>query len=291
MSRRTDEKMGGDETTAKTDHQRLVDDHFRRASSYWKDVYGESSLFGTIYQERRALALEWIDRLELPRESRALEIGCGAGLLSVDLVGRGFKVDAIDSSDAMVELTNRQAEAAGIGDRFSASLGDAHSLDYPSQTFRIVVAVGVLPFLHSPGLAIAEMARVLTPGGYALFTSDNKYRLNHFLEPLLSPPLGPARRAVKVVLEAVPGLPTRPRQPSAYRLTSGRDIRRWLAQAGLTEARFRTLGFGPFSMFRRPLLGEDAGIKVHQRLQALADRDVPLLRSSGSQQIVLAFRP
>lgn len=283
--------MGGDDTTAKTDHQRLVDDHFQRVSSYWKDVYGESSLFGTIYQQRRALALEWIDLLELPRESRALEIGSGAGLLSVDLVGRGFKVDAIDSSDAMVELTNRQAEGAGISNRFSASLGDAHSLDYPSQAFQLVVALGVLPFLHSPGLAIAEMARVLTPGGYALFTSDNKYRLNHLLEPLLSPPLGPARRAAKFILEAVPGLPARTGKPSAYRLTSGRDLRRWLAQAGLVEVRFRTLGFGPFSMLRRPLLGEDAGIRVHQRLQALADRDVPLLRSSGSQQIVLAVRP
>jgi hypothetical protein len=49
-----------------------------------------------------------------------------------------------------------------------------------------------------------------------------------------------------------------------------------------------TLGFGPFSFLGRTLLPESLAIRLHCRLQALADRGVAGLRSTGSQYLVLA---
>jgi hypothetical protein len=48
------------------------------------------------------------------------------------------------------------------------------------------------------------------------------------------------------------------------------------------------LGFGPFSFLGRTLLPDPLGIRLHHRLQALADRGVAGLRSTGSQYVVLA---
>jgi hypothetical protein len=63
-----------------------------------------------------------------------------------------------------------------------------------------------------------------------------------------------------------------------------------VANAGLTVTRSKAIGFGPFSLFGRHLLPETVAVRVHRRLQALADRGTPVLRSTGAQHIVLARR-
>ena len=56
---------------------------------------------------------------------------------------RGYLVDSIDSSDPMAELTRSNAVEAGVGERVTAKRGDAHSLNYRDDTFKVVVALGV----------------------------------------------------------------------------------------------------------------------------------------------------
>ena len=273
------------------EHERLVDDHFRKFSSFWKDLYEEKSLYGLIHQQRRAVALSWIDGLSLPRDSRILEIGFGAGLLAVDLASRGFKVDGIDSNRAMVELAQRQTADVAVADRVSLKQGDAHAIEFSSGSFGLVVALGVVPFLHSPLAAIREMARVVEPGGFVLFSNDNRYRLNRVLDPKLSPSLRPARLALKAALQEAGLYPRRPAPNSVpVNYFSRRQVKQWLSSANMFALRWHTLGFGPFSMLGRPLFEEERAIRLHERLQALADRGTPLLRSCGSQHIVLACR-
>ena len=270
------------------DHQRLVDDDFGKLTSRWKDLYFERSLFGIIHQQRHALALSWIDELGLPVGSRVLEVGCGAGLLAVELTRRGFAVDCMDSSEPMVDLARQLAESAGVSNRLTPSVGDAHSLDYPDGAYRLVVALGVLPFLHTPGLALREVARVLAPGGYALLTSDNRYRLDHVFDPRYTPPLLPFKRLAKAIVRALVRNPHLARTP--WHLFSFRQVDRLLADAGMVPMRRQTLGFGPFSLLGRPLLAEEKAIRLHRRLQKLADRGATVLRRTGGQQILLAQR-
>jgi hypothetical protein len=66
------------------------------------------------------------------------------------------------------------------------------------------------------------------------------------------------------------------------------EFDRLLAGVGLEPLRGRTLGFGPFTLMRRPVLHGRPAVTVHRRLQALADRGLPGLRSTGSQYMVLA---
>jgi hypothetical protein len=64
----------------------------------------------------------------------------------------------------------------------------------------------------------------------------------------------------------------------------------WLAAAGLRKVKSMTLGFGPFTVFDRQLLAESTAVRAHRLLQWLADRSVPVLRSTGAQHMVLAQR-
>src|SRR5919198_3822891 len=111
-----------------TEHQRLIDAHFNAQPHFWKDLYEEYSLYGTIHRERRAIALRWVTDLALPPATRILEVGCGAGLLAVDLARRGYVVEAIDTSPAMVDLARGHAAAAGGDDKLTVRIGDAHAL-------------------------------------------------------------------------------------------------------------------------------------------------------------------
>ena len=93
--------------------QKLVDEFFDTKATYWRDTYKEKDIFGIIYQRRQAVALSYIDGLSLPKTARVLEIGCGAGFMTTALAKRGFAVEAIDHSQAMVNLTLEHAKTNG----------------------------------------------------------------------------------------------------------------------------------------------------------------------------------
>ena len=231
-------------------------------------------------------ALLWLDGIGLPTGSHVADIGCGAGILTLDMAGRGHFVDGIDSSQAMIELAREVVAEAGVADRVRLHVGDAHDLPFPDGSFDCAISLGVLPYMHTPGLALSEIARVVKPGGYVVVNSDNLLRLNHLLDPLHTPVLAPLRHVAREVLIAsrhpLRGLPSR-------RHTS-RSLQRLIEDAGLRIVSYQTLGFGPFSFLGWQPLPDHVGLSLHRRLQRAADRGVPILRATGSQALVLAQR-
>src|SRR6266850_5900128 len=73
---------------------------FDAGSSYWNELYSHQDVFGLIHQQRRDTALGFFSELRLPKESRILEAGCGAGLTTLALARRGYRIDAMDSVPA-----------------------------------------------------------------------------------------------------------------------------------------------------------------------------------------------
>jgi len=234
-----------------------------------------------------AVVLEWTDHLALPQRSRILEVGCGAGLTTIELVRRGYVVDAIDSSERMVERALQGVIESGVEEHANVFLGDVNSLAFEDDVFALVLAMGVIPWLESPGPAVREMARVVKPGGCVITNSDNLMRLNYLIDPLRNPALAPVRGLLKRTLETA-GL-RKPRVESRLvHMHTTSYIDRVFLQNRLEIEKSATLGFGPFSFLGRTLLPESVGIRLHHRLQALADRGVAGLRSTGSQYLLLA---
>ncbi len=267
--------------------QEKVNAYFRSQSSYWKEVYASGGVAGKVYRERQAAALAWIESLSLMPGSRVLEIGCGAGFLSVALAQRGLRVQAIDPAEAMVELARRHAVESGTAELLSVDLGDVCALAFEDGCFDLVVAIGVMAYLKQPELAIQEMARVIRLGGHVILTAGNRAGLVNLLEPWYNPVLRPFTSLVKGALVQF-GL--RPWSPNKA-LHSRRFIDEALASAGLVKTSGKTLGFGPFTVLHHRLLPEALGLPLHQRLQRLADRGVPVLRSTGVSYLVRARKP
>lgn len=117
--------------------------------------------------KRYALVNRWdpshlkrIDRLlPLSAGDRVLEVGCGRGHLTGRLADRGIDVIGIDANP-------RAAEVAG-SDRIMTMR--AESLEFDDATFDAVVSIHSIEHLLQLNAAVAEMARVLKPGGQALY--------------------------------------------------------------------------------------------------------------------------
>jgi ubiquinone/menaquinone biosynthesis C-methylase UbiE len=263
------------------DPQDALNAYFRHESSYWERIYERDGVKEAIHQERLRAALAMVDELALPSQSRVLDAGCGAGYATIALASRGLAVDALDPVEAMVRTTRRRA--ADSGAQVAVQIGDVHALPFPDERFALLVALGVLPWLPGLDKPLNEMARVLRPGGHLIVTIDCLWQLRHALDPLRTPLVQWLKPRVHQVLEACG------RSPKVRsHMTSLRAMRQALAAEGFEERRGLALGFGPFTFLGREILPQSIGLKLERRLQALANRSAPLLKSTGSQYLVLA---
>jgi ubiquinone/menaquinone biosynthesis C-methylase UbiE len=93
-----------------------------------------------------------------------LDVGCGDGELAADLARRGAIVTALDADITMIAAARRRS-APPASMPLGLIVGEAEKLPFDNDTFDRVVAVTLLCFVDDARKAIAEMARVLRPGG------------------------------------------------------------------------------------------------------------------------------
>jgi SAM-dependent methyltransferase len=288
MSQRNSENEIGSERASHDEGrgsgvQGHVNAHFDSTASYWDGVYRGDDLQGLIYQLRQTAVLENVLAAEPGPAAPVLEIGCGAGHLTVELAKRGLKVDAVDASQAMVDTTASQLTQEDLSENVTVAPADVHALPFESAHFDLVVAVGVLPWLHSPADAVREMTRVLRPGGEIVLTADNRARLTSFTDPRAMLALSPLKRALVALRQR--------RGTASSRLDYPRRIDRLLIEAGLNPVQRRTVGFGPLTFLGRSLFSEALNVRINGRLEALAARGTPALKWMGWHYVVRARKP
>lgn len=268
--------------------QQRITAYFEVTASSWDDLYSEEGLRAEIFRRRQETVLAWIDALDLPPAPRVLDVGSGAGHLTVQLANRGFDVSAIDPSASMRERTRARVEASGFGGQVTVSDADVQALPYNDGEFDLAVALGVLPWIPHPSVGVAEMSRVLKQGGFLIVTADNAWRLTFWLDPRLWPAHAPLRRFLKRVIKTLRsrnGVPVDLEAAPTHHTIMYVDR---LLGSTVTKVRAATVGFGPVTLNGRSLTSNRRGVAIHRRLQRLADRGIPILRSAGTHYIVLA---
>jgi SAM-dependent methyltransferase len=115
-------------------------------------------------------------QLALPPSAKVLEVGCGTGAMMRFLVRRddfSGKAFGIDHSLSFVEAAIRFARDEDVSNCLEFHVGDAHSLDFPAETFDAVIAHTLISHVTDPAAVLREMARVVRPGGTAaIFDGD-----------------------------------------------------------------------------------------------------------------------
>jgi ubiquinone/menaquinone biosynthesis C-methylase UbiE len=102
----------------------------------------------------------------VPAGGSVLEVAPGPGFLSIELAKRGLQVRAVDISKTFVEIARKNATAEGVKVRFQ--LGNAAALPVDDASVDFVVCRAAFKNFSEPVTAMAEMRRVLRPGGTAL---------------------------------------------------------------------------------------------------------------------------
>lgn len=120
--------------------------------------------------QHRAMVESYLADLDLPRGARVLEVGCGTGAISRMVASVAGEVVGTDPSPGLVARAEKLA--AGIGNlRFEPA--DGRRLPFPDASFDAAVLHRVLSHVPGPELALAEVHRVLRPGGrLAVFDGD-----------------------------------------------------------------------------------------------------------------------
>jgi ubiquinone/menaquinone biosynthesis C-methylase UbiE len=102
----------------------------------------------------------------VPSAGQVLEIAPGPGFLSIELARRGLNVRAVDISKTFVEIAQRNAAAEEA--TVDIQQGNASALPLPDASVDFVVCRAAFKNFTEPVKALAEMRRVLRPGGSAL---------------------------------------------------------------------------------------------------------------------------
>jgi SAM-dependent methyltransferase len=112
------------------------------------------------------------------RDGVLLDAGCGQGHQAIRLAKRGFEVEAVDLSPAVLRIAARNVEQAGLADAIHLQRENLLDLSFAAESFRHVLCWGVL--MHVPRLsdAIRQLARVLEPGGIAVLSESNQRSLD-----------------------------------------------------------------------------------------------------------------
>jgi SAM-dependent methyltransferase len=104
-----------------------------------------------------------------PRGKHVVDYGCGNGELTLQLLERGAAhVTAFDLSPEFVELARARAARHGVEDRADFLVADAHDLPLADGSVELAAGVAILHHLDLRA-ALAELMRVLAPGGRAVF--------------------------------------------------------------------------------------------------------------------------
>jgi len=268
--------------------QQLVDRYFESTVGYWDDVYRERDLAATVYQRRKEDTLKWMANLHLPDDSRIIDIGCGTGTTAVAIARMGFSVCALDRVPAMLDQTRRHAQQGGVAGQVTPTLGDVSALKFDDGSFDLTIALGLLPWVSNPVRALGEMLRVTKSGGHLILSSDNSYRLNYLFDPIENPILAPVRKRVVESLRRA-GL-MRADGIVPVRMQSVSQFRRFLHAHNLQVVKETTIGFGPFTFLRQSIFPGGSAIRLHNKLQSLADSKFPLLSATGAHHLVLVRR-
>ncbi len=161
-----------------------------------------------------------------------LDLGCAGGFMAEAIYDRGARVSGIDPSSAAIAAARAHAALTDRNIRYDVGAGE--TLNLPDNSFDVVVCVDVLEHVSDVQRVLAEVARVLRPGGLLLFDTINRNEFATFV-------------AVTLAENILRLLPPGTHDPALFIRPS--ELRKTLASVGFSVGGIA--GLGPRGINRR----------------------------------------
>lgn len=189
------------------------------------------------------LRLEWIDRLAPLQGRRALDVGCGGGILADAMARRGAAVLGIDLAGKALKVAQLHALEAGTPSiQYREIAAEALAEEQPGQ-FDVVTCMEMLEHVPDPASVVRACATLALPGGYVFFSTLNR-NPKSFLFAIVG-----AEYILKLL----------PRGTHEYaRFIRPSELARWCREAGLELVATRGMEYNPLT--RRYWMSEDTSV-------------------------------
>ncbi|CAA9558455.1 MAG: Methyltransferase type 11 [uncultured Truepera sp.] len=125
--------------------------------------------YGTFAKYMEPGALEILAGWKIPPGTKVLDVGCGAGQITIPAARAGVHATGVDIATNSLEQARARADAEGLNVQFDE--GDAEDLSYPDASFDTVVSLVGAMFAPRPERVAAELVRVCRPGGRMLMVN------------------------------------------------------------------------------------------------------------------------
>jgi 2-polyprenyl-6-hydroxyphenyl methylase/3-demethylubiquinone-9 3-methyltransferase len=123
--------------------------------------------------EINPLRLEWIDALASLAGKRAVDIGCGGGILAEAMARKGADVLGIDLADKALKVATLHALETDSSVRYEALSAEALAAREPAG-FDVVTCMEMLEHVPQPQSVVEACARLVKPGGWVFFSTLNR---------------------------------------------------------------------------------------------------------------------
>ena len=167
--------------TTKDDHIEFVKRRFDSATQAWRDLYYKPKMVNDLVLcDRKDIAVAFLTKY-LKSDSKVLDAGCGAGVVALDIVKKGFYVHGIDISPQMIALCKRSFEQAEIDvSQYTFSTKNLAEPDLPAASFDAIVALGVLEYQQNEHEILRNFRKIVKPGGVLICSGPIKTRLSNY---------------------------------------------------------------------------------------------------------------
>src|SRR6201991_2443103 len=175
--------------TLKLDEPTQLDfdrDMVEQAYDRWAPVY--DLVFGGVFSKGRKAAILATNSIG----GRVLEVGVGTGI-SLPQYAPNLRIFGTDISEAMLRKAQQRVSELGLNNVEGLAVMDAEKLEFPDNSFDVVMAQYVVTAVPNPEVALDEFARVLRPGGEMILLSrvSADAGVRRFIEQRLQPVVRP----------------------------------------------------------------------------------------------------
>jgi 2-polyprenyl-6-hydroxyphenyl methylase/3-demethylubiquinone-9 3-methyltransferase len=197
--------------------------------------------------EINPLRLNYIDQHVGLKGKRVLDVGCGGGILSESMSGRGANVTGIDLGEKALKVA--QLHQMESGAKVDYRLVAVETLaEEQSESFDVVTCMEMLEHVPDPAAVIEACARLVKPGGTVFFSTINRNPKSYLFAVI----------GAEYILNMLP------RGTHEYeKFIKPSELGQWSRSAGLTTTDIKGMSYNPLT--KRYWLGNDVSVNYLMR--------------------------